>query len=153
MDTGLLFLHWYWRWVVLVTGIIALWRGLRGWQDGRPWTAADDRAGRFFTIAFDIQFLLGLILYVAGSPMTRVAWQDMGAAMGEPVLRYWAVEHAFGMIVALALAHVGRVRIRRMADATRRHRTAAIFFGLSLFIVLATMPWPGLPYGRPLVRS
>jgi hypothetical protein len=35
----------------------------------------------------------------------------------------------------------------------RRHKLAAIFFGLALVAILATIPWPGMPAGRPLFRG
>jgi hypothetical protein len=43
------------------------------------------------------------------------------------------------------------VRTRR-ADSLRRHKVAAIFFGLALVVMLASIPWPGTPAGRPLLR-
>jgi len=55
------------------------------------------------------------------------------------------------MLVAITLAHVGRARIRK-ADIARRHRLAAIFYGLALVSILASIPWPGTPNGRPLLR-
>jgi hypothetical protein len=55
------------------------------------------------------------------------------------------------MLVALGLAHVGRVRIRK-ADISRRGKLAAIFFGLALVAILASIPWPGVPNARPLLR-
>ena len=145
-------LHSVLRWVVLAFGLLAAMRGITGVRSRRDWTPADETAGRWFVIALDVQLLLGLALYVRLSPMTALAFQDFGSAMGSAVLRFWAVEHLFGMLVALALAHVGRVRIRRAADAARRHRTAAIFFGLALVAMLVTIPWPGMPAARPLVR-
>ena len=129
---------------------MAFARAVAGSRAHRDWTVADDRAGLWFSIAVDIQFLLGLGLYVKLSPMTQIALQDFGAAMANPVLRFWAVEHALGMIVALALVHIGRVRIRKTADAAKRHRLGAIFFGLALAIILLTIPWPGTPAARPL---
>ena len=36
------------------------------------------------------------------------------------------------MIVAIALAHVGRVRVRKATDSESKHKRALIFFGLSL---------------------
>jgi hypothetical protein len=91
------------------------------------------------------------VLYFFLSPITTLALSDFGAAMKNPGLRFWAVEHAFGMFLAVALAHVGRVRTRK-AGSLRRHRVAAIFFGLSLLLILLSIPWPGTANGRPLVR-
>jgi hypothetical protein len=95
--------------------------------------------------------LFGILLYAWLSPITRQAFGDIGAAMKEASLRFWVVEHIFGMVIALALAHVGRVRIRK-ASLARRHRLAATFFGLALLAILLSIPWPAAPYGRPLLR-
>jgi hypothetical protein len=148
----ILALHSLLRWVVLAIGLVAVGRALAGTRAGGAWTRADDAAGRWFAIALDVQVLLGLALYLWLSPMTQIAFADFGAAMGNSGLRFWAVEHLFGMVVAVALAHIGRVRLRRAPDGPRRHRTAAIFFGLALVAIVATIPWPGMPAARPLFR-
>jgi predicted membrane channel-forming protein YqfA (hemolysin III family) len=67
-------------------------------------------------------------------------------------IRFWAVEHLLGMVIAIALAHVGKSRIRKAATDARRHRLALIFFGLALLAVLVSIPWPAMPNGRPLFR-
>ena len=148
-SAGLL-LHSWLRWAVILLGVIAVLRAL-GALRTRRWTPADDRAGLLFTIAFDVQLLVGLILYFALSPLTTMAMQDMGAAMHAAPIRYWAVEHPFGMLVALILAHVGRVMIRR-ANEAKKARMALIFFALALLIVLGATPWPNMPGDRPLFR-
>lgn len=153
MYATLLVIHSLLRWIVLVAAVIAIVRAFGGWTGGRPWTAVDDRVGRQFILFFDIQFLVGLLLYAVFSPLTRAAFSDFGGAMGDSVLRFWAVEHAFGMFVALALAHIGRARLRRAPDDAARHRTTAIFFTLAIVIVLATIPWPFMPAGRPYFRG
>lgn len=145
-------LHSLLRWAALAAGLIAVGRAVAGAHSRRDWTAADEKAGRWFVIALDVQLLLGLALYLRLSPMTQIAFQDFGAAMGNSALRFWAVEHIVGMVAAVALAHIGRVRLRRAADAARRHRTAAIFFGLALLAVVVTIPWPGMAAARPLWR-
>jgi hypothetical protein len=104
-------------------------------------------------LALDVQFLVGLILYLWASPFTTAAFLDLGAAMRNAPLRFFVVEHLFGMVAALGLAHVGRVRLRRAADSAQRHKTALIFFGLALVIILVSIPWPGMPAGRPLFRG
>lgn len=135
-----LFLHSWLRWAVLAAGVMAAVRGSRG-----------ETAGKWFTILLDAQVLIGLLLYFVLSPVTAAALDDFGAAMKLPQLRYFAVEHVFGMVIAVALAHVGRARVRK-APAARKGRTAAIFYGLALVALLASIPWPGMPAGRPLFR-
>ncbi len=96
--------------------------------------------------------LVGLVLYIFLSPFTKIAFQDFGGAMANSSLRFWAVEHIAGMIIGIALAHVGRVKIRKAANDARRHRLAIIFFGLALVAIFASIPWPGMSVARPLFR-
>lgn len=152
MYAAVLFLHSWLRWLVLAAALVVLIRSLRGWLGSRPWTATDTSAGRIFTIVLDVQFLLGLILYAGLSPITWAALSDMGAAMRDGLMRYWAVEHAFGMIAAVVIVHVGLSRARRASTGIARHRGVAISVAVAVLIVLVTMPWPFSSYARPLLR-
>lgn len=146
-----LLIHSYLRWVVILAGVLAVGRAVSGSSGRKPWTPADDRAGFWFVTAVDLQMLLGILLYGFLSPFTREAFGGFGAAMKDSTLRFWAVEHIAGMLIGLVLVHVGRVRTRR-TDSLRRHKVAAIFFGLALAAILVSIPWPGMPAGRPLLR-
>jgi hypothetical protein len=152
MYPTVLLLHSLVRWLVLLAGALAAARGIGGWRSGRPWTLTDERAGTWFTIALDLQFLLGLVLYFLLSPITSAALHDFSGAMANSALRFWAVEHVTGMVIGIALAHIGRTRIHKTGDDRRRHRLAALFFTLALIVILASIPWPGTPYARPLFR-
>lgn len=149
MYSTILMAHSWVRWAVVLAGAYALIRGLAGWSRRRGWFPGDDRAGLLFTIALDLQLLLGVLLYSI-SPFTTAAFEGFGAAMRVPALRYWAVEHPFGMLIGLVLVHVGRVRIRKAADVASKHRRAVIFFGLALAIIVFSIPWPGMRNGRSL---
>lgn len=152
MYTVLIVAHSWLRWIVLVAGLLALARALAGRSTGRTWAPGDYAPGKWYTILFDVQVLIGLLLYIFSSPIVTAARANMGAAMGNSATRFWLVEHPFGMIVALALAHVGRSRVRKARSDRERFTKAAVFYGLSVLIALATTPWPGMPYGRALLR-
>jgi len=151
MYSAVLIAHSWLRWAVVLAGLAAVLRHVAGASRHSTWTPSDDRAGFWFVMALDLQIVFGLVLYFFLSPYTRQAMSNFGGAMKDPVLRFWAVEHAFGVIIGVALAHVGRVRARS-TDSLRRHRVAAIFFGLALIAILASIPWPGSLHGRPLLR-
>ena len=138
MYPAVLALHSWLRWVVLLLGLAALVRSF-GPSAG---SAPRDRVSLLFTIAIDIQFLVGLSLYLVVSPITRAAMQHMAASMQAPSVRFWLAEHPTTMVLALVFAHLGRARPRR--------RT--LFFALAVILLLVGMPWPGLPYGRPFFR-
>jgi hypothetical protein len=151
MYTLMLAIHSWIRWAVLLFGMIAIARAIAG-RSGRPWTSADDRAGMLFITALDLQVLVGLLLYFALSPITLQGLRDMGGAMSNAGLRFWAVEHPVQMILGVVLAHIGRARTRRTADDVKRHRAALIFFTLAVLVILLAIPWPGREMGRPLFR-
>lgn len=145
--TFLLVLHNLMRWVVLIAGVLAAAKAILGFVNKQSWTALDNRLGLIFTISFDIQMLLGLILYVAGPTMQSV-WGDFGAAMSESGLRFFAVEHIVIMIISLGLAHMGRSLAKKAGSDAKKYQRAAIFFTLSLLLILIGIPWSS----RPLFR-
>lgn len=152
MYAPLLILHSILRWAVIVFGALALLSAVRGWQNGASWGPGMDGRAKRFVMTFDVQFTVGLLLYALFSPLTAAALQDFGAAMKDPTLRFFAVEHTTPMVIALALAHIGRVRAAKAADHAAKYRTAAIFFGLALILVLLATPWPFSAQVRPLLR-
>ena len=140
MYSATLLVHSWVRWAVILAGIAAVL------SSGPRSAARGARAGLWFTILLDVQFLIGLALYLFISPNTTAAFRDMGAAMHVAATRFFLVEHPFAMIVAIVLAHIGRVR------AERRGRSPRMLYAASLVILLVAQPWPGLPFGRPLFR-
>ena len=126
--TLVLFVHSWWRWVVLALMLAVLLRG-----DGRLRVA--------MVGAVDVQLLLGLSLYLFLSPFTKAFFA--APTMKQPHLRFFGVEHIFGMLVAVTLVHVG----------SRKRRHLRGFTLAALLIMLASIPWPFLVYGRPLWRT
>ncbi|WP_437279299.1 hypothetical protein WME90_01715 [Sorangium sp. So ce375] len=144
--------HSWLRWVVLLLGLVALARSVRGWTQRGPWTATDRKVGTAFVGSLDLQFLLGLLLYTALSPLRPTSLAALKAAMPIAALRFFAVEHVFTMIVAVAVAHIAWARAKRAQDPTAQHRRTALGVLFTLLIVLAAIPWPFMAYGRPLLR-
>ena len=136
----LVVLHNLTRWVVVIAGVLAAAKAILGLVNKQNWTALDNRLGLIFTISFDIQVLLGLILYIAGPTMQGI-WGNFSQAMSNPDMRFFAVEHIFIMIISLGLAHMGRSLAKKAESDIKKHQRAAIFFTLSLFLVLMGIPW------------
>ena len=100
-----------------------------------------------FVILIDLELRLGLILYFGASPLTKMAFQNMAAAMKDHELRFFAVEHTTYMLLAVICAHVGAALIRRAKTDLIKYRGATIAFLLALLLILAGIPW-----WRPLLR-
>jgi hypothetical protein len=152
MYESLLWLHSWWRWLVLIAGVVALVQAWTGWLGAQPWTPRARMFGLAFIIALDVQLLTGLLLYVVESPFTRAAFMDFRATMRNPHLRFWAVEHGPPLLLAVVLAHVGQARAKRAPTDKLKYRRFAVWGTVALVIILAAIPWPGLDIGRPLFR-
>jgi hypothetical protein len=142
MHDLVLVLHSWVRWVAIVLGLFAV-----ATAAGNPSARGGGRAGLFFTVALDIQFLFGIVLL-----LTSNAFGNMGETMRDSTARFYAVEHPTIMIAAVALAHIARVLARKApTPAGARTRTIA-FFTLSVVLLLVGTPWPGTHDNRPLFR-
>ena len=147
MYTIFLTLHSILRWLILLAVLFALIRAATGLSFKRGWMALDNRAGLWYTILLDLQVLVGIILYFFLSPTTRIALQNFGGAMGDTVMRFFAIEHILIMILAVVAAHIGRSAARKAPNAAAKHRRTLIWFALSLILVLAAIPWPFMAAG------
>ena len=132
MYNTIVIIHSLVRWLILLFGIWAVIRALMGVSGRSPYGASDAKAGLFFMIFLDIQMLLGIILLFI-SPYVSF---DMGTTMKTPGLRFFTVEHTLMAIIAIAFVHIGRSRIKKLGDDAKKHRTALIFFGVALLLIL-----------------
>ena len=147
MYSLVLIVHSWTRWAAIILGIVATLMALTDRGNSRS-----GFYGLLFMMMADIQLLLGLLLYLVLSPFTRTALHDFGAAMRTPALRYWAVEHAATMLLAIVLVHVGRVLARTARTPQSRRIRQTLCFGLATVLMIVATPWPGLANGRPLFR-
>jgi hypothetical protein len=144
-------IHSWLRWATLLLAIGATVNALRADRNlaekppGRQWDT-------FFMMALDFQVLFGLLLYFRLSPFTMQAMNNPGAALSNPSLRFWAIEHMGWMVAATVLVRVGRVLALSARTSHSRRMRRFIFFALTTATILAGIPWPGLADGRPLFR-
>ncbi|OGO28597.1 MAG: hypothetical protein A2Z16_07665 [Chloroflexi bacterium RBG_16_54_18] len=141
MYSAVLSIHNIIRWIALILGILAAVRAYLGWFGNREWNVKDRKIGSYFTIAMDVQLLLGLLLYIFLSPATRTAFQDFGAAMQVGDLRFYVLVHPFYMVLAVIFAHLGSILSRKTKQTNVKFRRAAIWFSLSVLAVILGMPW------------
>lgn len=142
MYTGMLHLHSFGRWVVLILLLLAIFKHLTA--GNRPYTKGDARTSLFLMIAADTMLLVGIYLYVAGPWGLQLIQNSggMGGVMGDAVSRFFAVEHQVGMILAIALIHIGKAQGKKTLADSAKHRRTAIFYIIALLIILVSIPWP-----------
>lgn len=135
-------IHSILRWIIVLAGLFAIIRAVTGLSFKRGYMGVDNRAALWFTIGMDIQLLIGFILYFFKFP-----GMNLGAAMADPVQRFFAVEHITMMLLAVIAAHITRSMVKKASQAAAKHRRILIGFGVTMLIVLAAIPWPFLQTG------
>jgi magnesium-transporting ATPase (P-type) len=131
MEDLLMNVHSVWRWVVLTLAVLAIFFATQAARGARPWDPTSERVAFLFTLAVDIQVLIGVLLW-----LVRQEW-------GHEFFLAWV--HPVLMLGAAGLAHVGRARADRATDSRDKGRTAAYFFAASLVVMLVAIPiaaWP-----------
>jgi hypothetical protein len=144
-------IHSWLRWAALLLGAAATFNAFRHRAD----TAEPPRGRRwdtFFMLALDLQVLFGVLLYFGLSPVTREAMNNVGTALRDPGLRFWAITHVAMMVVALVAVRAGRVFTMAERPSRARRNGRYICFAIALVAMVAGVPWPGLANGRPLFR-
>lgn len=129
------------RWILLILVLGAIFRAFTNMSSGK-FTALDDKLSLFSLITAHVQLLLGLGLYFI-SPFVKAAMEaGMGVAMKDSVMRFWLIEHIFGMVIGITLITVGRIAAKKATEDKAKFKKIAVYFSIALLIILATIPWP-----------
>jgi uncharacterized membrane protein YdjX (TVP38/TMEM64 family) len=144
--------HSYTRWAVLLAVAWMVGLSATGWRQKRPWTQLDERSHRLTVGLADLQFTLGVILYLFLSPFSDSFFSNPGLGIREPSLRFFGLEHILGMFIGVGLVHLGRTLSLKAAGAGQRQGRTCVCTLCALVVMLGSIPWPFLRYGRPLLR-
>ena len=137
MLTGLLHTHSTLRWIILALMIAAGVKSLIGWLSKSSYETIDDKLSMYTLIATHTQLLIGFGLYFI-SLMEEGGVVDF-SKMSNPINRYFTVEHAFMMILVAVLITIGRSKSKKKEEPAEKHKTVALFYLLSLAIVVVTV--------------
>ena len=139
-------LHNIIRQIVFILGINALFRAIFGWVKKRSWSQTDRKIALFYTIAIDIQLLLGLVLFLFISPNTTRILKDFSGVTNNPTVRFFVIEHTIMMFLAVVFVHFGSATTKKDIPDDSKFKRMAILFGLALLALILGMPWD-----RPLI--
>jgi len=130
-------LHSLLRYAVLALLLITFIKSLVGWLKKNEYNAGDAKLAIVQMIFVQTQFLLGIALYFTEGWATA----PFAEAMKNDSSRFWKVEHIAGMILAVGLVEIGRIRTKKLKVDFKKHRNAAIFYGIALIIIIKMIPW------------
>lgn len=152
MYTTLIFLHSLFRWLVLVSLVIAIVRAYLGVNQLKPFSKTDNVIRHWTATIAHIQLIVGIILYTK-SPIIKYFWKDVKEALSNFDISFFALFHAFLMFSAVVVLTVGSSLAKRKSEDKEKFRTMLLWFSIALFIIFMAIPWPFSPLSsRPYFR-
>jgi len=131
MESGLLHLHNFLRWVILLFLLLSLIQAF-GKNPGLKKTSL------WLLIAAHITLLIGLYQYFTGAfGYKLIQLNGFSAVMKDSALRFWAVEHISTMIIAIIIITIARGKSKKGL-----YSAASWMYLIALLLILAGVPWP-----------
>jgi len=140
-------LHSWNRYILLIALIFVLFRAYSGWLGKKQYGKADNAVSAAALGFTHLQLLLGLLLYVI-SPRTNEAFADMGSAMKNTWLRYFAIEHILVMLIAVAAIQIGRTVSKKAANDEQKFKKLAIWTSVGVGLIILSLAPKGLLFGN-----
>ena len=135
-------LHSGWAYITLIILVFAVVNALIGLSAKKEFKDSKDlRISLFALIISHIQLIIGFIAYFLSAQFAFVLDKGMGAAMKEPTIRLFVIEHPLMMILAIVLITMGFSKHKKQTTDAGKFKTIALYYGLGLLFVLSRIPW------------
>ena len=133
MYLGLQHTHSFVRYAVLIMLLAVIFKSLLSLASKKPFEKIDNVLSLVLLIVTHVQALVGLVLYFISDKVR------LGQEGAMTYSRYFTVEHAFGMILAVIIITAARVTSKKIATDSGKFRRLAFFNLLALTVILATL--------------
>lgn len=122
MATGLFYAHSGWRYIVLLLLVVTIVKVLIGFLSKGRWGGLDEWLNRLTPISIDIQFLVGVILWIV-----QQRWNGIDTAVS------W--EHPVTLLIATALTHIASSRVKKAPTDAAKFQAALIGYIIAGLVV------------------
>jgi hypothetical protein len=153
MYPTLLAAHSLVRWLVLASLVYSLFRAYKGWLSKKQFSKTDNAVRHWTATIAHIQLLLGGWLYFI-SPLIRYFFDNYKEAVHQREVRFFGMDHSLMMLTAIVVITIGSAKAKRKHTDREKFKTIAIWFTISLLIILTSIPWSFSPLtSRPYFRG
>ena len=121
LSNVLLFIHNYWRWVVVVLLLATFIKMLIGWISSSGWGDLDNKLSKWLSMALGLQFVLGLLVLVLNTIAVGGAYLQSAAV----------IEHTVSNFIAVFLASLSF----KKASVSNRFRNKTIALLLAIVFI------------------
>jgi len=77
--------------------------------------------------------LLGFVLYFMSDKV-----QFLSNTMSNKILRFFTIEHGFGMLISISLITIGYIKFKKQGE----HKKIYTYYLIAGIIIFITIPWP-----------
>jgi hypothetical protein len=135
MLNGLIHAHSGLRWILLFALVFAIFNAFSKKKSG-TFEPKDKMISLFAFILSHIQLLLGIVLFVM-----EERWSGF-SNMKVAVMRFFAVEHTLGMLIAIILITVGYSKSKKATTDSKKFGKIGVFYLIALILIIVSIPWP-----------
>jgi uncharacterized membrane protein len=132
-------LHSLIRTLLLVGMLTVLILSVQGWLQGRAYQRFDRILLAITNGITHTQLLIGFALYFGISPVTTYFMKNGSEGMDQTF--FFGVYHIAMMTLAAVVLTLGGSFAKRASDSTKKFKTIALTYGISLGMILAAIPW------------
>lgn len=134
-------LHSGWAYITMIVLVVAVVNAIIGMSSKKEFKDKDLRISLFTLIVSHIQLIIGFIAYFMSAQFAFLRHNGMGAAMKEPDIRLFVIEHPLMMILAIVLITMGFSKHKKQAGDQGKFKTIALYYGIAMIFVLSRIPW------------
>lgn len=144
--------HNTFRWLVLASLLVAVYRAARGYYRHTAFSKTDNAIRHWTATIAQLQLMIGMILYFQ-SPIVKYFLANVKTAIKDLDLSFFALVHSSMMITAVLIVTIGAAVAKRQETDHQKFKTMYQWFSLALLIILIAIPWPFSPFAsRPYFR-
>lgn len=153
MYSTVLTLHSLFRWLVLLSLCLAIYKAYKGYTSKSDFSPLDNKIRHWTATIAHIQLTLGTIVYMK-SPIIKYYFSDFKNLVSDWNLTFFGLFHFILMVSAVVLITIGSAKAKRKKTAPEKFRTILITYSIALIIIFIAIPWPFSPLAnRPYIRA
>jgi len=141
MYKGILDLHSYWAFAVLVLLLLASLNAFIGLSSKRAFLPKDRQIALMALIFTHLQFVFGIVLLFTSPKFEAAKALGMGGLMKNNELRPLVFEHPLINLIAIILITIGWSKHKRAAESTSKFKNIGYFYAIGLVLLLSRIPW------------
>ncbi len=152
MYQSLTLCHSFFRWLVLLSLLYAIFRALKGYFNDSGFSRVDNLVRHWTSTIAHVQLTIGMILYTQ-SPVIKYYWKNSYLDTPNADGFFFSILHMALMLIAIIVITIGSAMAKRKHSDTQKFKTMLVWFSIALLIILIAIPWPFSPLAsRPYFR-